>query len=319
MPKRRKDMAFEESLFNNMDDYTVFLGRFLDLACGCFNFENLPKEVYKPFVINYLIKQGQVLAFEDEDLLTEEGKPTFFLYPFLISGALDPYMRPRDRQVVLFNNSAKYTRDETNSEILRANVSGTNLFRVIEYFARNIYLINRTIQINVNAQKTPVALKCSENERLTYTNLLKQYQGNVPFIFGDKGLDLSALTSVNLQAPFVSDKLYNLMENYWNQFLTFFGIPNISINKKERLITDEVQQKMGGVLVARQNFENQIQDDIERINDRFGLDIKFTWGVKPTPSDEVDNELYNGDITGMEKGTVDISDVDRSTKREERS
>lgn len=304
MPRRRKDIAFEESLFNNMDDYSIFFGRFLDLACGCFNFEDLPKEVYKPFIINYLIRQGQLLAFQDEDLLTDEGKPTFFLYPFVINGTLDPYMRPRDRMVVLFNNNAKYLRDENNSEILRANVSGTNLIRVIEYFARNIYLINRTIQINVNAQKTPVALKCSENERLTYENLLKQYQGNVPFIFGDKGLDINALSSVNLQAPFVADKLYGLMENYWNQFLTFFGIPNITINKKERLITDEVQQKMGGILVARQNFENQIKDDIDRINDRFDLDIKFTWGVKDSKdSEKVEDDIYNEDIE-EEKGEV---------------
>ena len=304
MPRRRKDIAFEESLFNNMDDYSIFFGRFLDLACGCFNFEDLPKEVYKPFIINYLIRQGQLLAFQDEDLLTDEGKPTFFLYPFVINGTLDPYMRPRNRKVVLFNNNAKYDRDETNSEILRANVSGTNLIRVIEYFARNIYLINRTIQINVNAQKTPVAIKCSENERLTYENLLKQYQGNVPFIFGDKGLDINALSSVNLQAPFVADKLYGLMENYWNQFLTFFGIPNITINKKERLITDEVQQKMGGILVARQNFENQIKDDIDRINERFDLDIKFTWGVKDSKSSEkVEDDIYNEDII-EEKGEI---------------
>ena len=299
MPRRRKDLVFEESLFNNMEDYKVFRGRFYDLACGCFNFEDLPSEVYKPFIINYLIKQGKLLAFEDPDLLTDEGKPTFFLYPFTDNGRLDPYNRPTSRRVTLFNNGASYVRDANNSEILRVNVSGTSLTKVIDYFARNIYLINRTIQINVNAQKTPIALKCTENERLTYENLLKQYQGNVPVIFGDKGLDLNALTSINLQAPYVSDKLYQLMENYWNQFLTFFGIPNITINKKERLITDEVQQKMGGILVARQNFENQIQDDIKRINDMFGTDIKFYWGVKPSKNEDIEEDdvnIYNEDI-----------------------
>ena len=84
MPRRRKDLVFEESLFNNMDDYEVFKGRFIDLACGCFNFENLDPNIYKPFVIRKLITEGRVLAFEDEDLTNEEGKPTFYLYPYLL-------------------------------------------------------------------------------------------------------------------------------------------------------------------------------------------------------------------------------------------
>ena len=86
------------------------------------------------------------------------------------------------------------------------------------------------------------------------------------------------------------------MENYWNQFLTFFGIPNINMNKKERLITDEVQRSMGGVLIARQNFENQIQDDIKRINKMFNKDIVFKWGLKTDDNIEVtEDNTYNED------------------------
>lgn len=301
MPRRRKDLVFEESLFNNMADYNIFKGRFYDLACGCFNFENLDSNIYLPFVIDKLITEGELLAFEDKDLLDENDKPTFFLYPYTTADKLDMYNRPTLRHVVFMNNSASYYFTEKESEILRVNLSGTSLYSVIEYFARNIYLINRTIQINVNAQKTPIALTCSENERLTYQNLLKEYTGNVPLIFGSKDLDLSKLTSINLNAPYVADKLYQLQENYWNQFLTFFGIPNISMNKKERLITDEVTRSMGGVLIAKQNFENQIQADLERINKKFNKNIKFTWGVKDDPEaneypvekpDEID---YNKD------------------------
>ena len=291
MPRRRKDLVFEESLFNNMEDYEVFKGRFYDLACGCFNFENLPKNIHKPFVIQRLITEGRVLAFEDELMIDENtGKPYFYLYPFFNAGPLDMYNRPTKRDVVFINNGAHIKRDPTNSVILYANVSGTSIARVIEYFARNIYLINRTIQINVNAQKTPVALTCDENTRLSYENLLKQYQGNVPVIFGSKDLDINSLKSISLQAPFVADKLYQMLTNYWSEFLTFFGIPNLSINKKERLITDEVNRSMGGILVARQNFENQLQDGIDDINEMFGTNIKFTWGVKETEGIQYNTE-----------------------------
>lgn len=300
MPRRHKDLGFEESFFNNMEDYNVIKGRLFDLACGCFGFENLPQNIDVPYVVKTMINQGKILFFKDEILPKENG---YFMYSFVNNGGLDPYGRPIQRRVTLKNIGATYELDRSNSVIIYTNVSGTSLLRIIEYFARNIYLINRTIQINVNAQKTPVILTCSENERLSYENLLKQYEGNVPFIFGSKDLDFNKLNAINLNAPFVSDRLYQLMANYWNEFLTFFGIPNISNNKKERLITDEVQRTMGGILVAKRNFESQIQRGFDEVNDMFGLDIKFTWGVPEEDEKQIDNnteEEYNDNERGVE-------------------
>ena len=291
MARRHKDLGFEESFFNNMEDYEVIKGRLFDLACGCFSFENLPKNIYIPYVVKHMIRDGKILVFKDDVLPDGEN---LFMYAFVNNGALDPYMQPKQRKVVLANNGATYNLDKSNSVIIRTNVSGTSLLRIIEYFARNIYLINRTIQININAQKTPVALTCSENERLTYTNLLKQYEGNVPFIFGSKDLDLAQLKSINLNAPFVADRLYELMSNYWNEFLTFFGIPNITNNKKERLITDEVQRYMGGILIAKRNFESQIQRGFDEVNEMFGTDIKFTWGL-PEEDEKEDTNIEQGE------------------------
>ena len=197
------------------------------------------------------------------------------------------------RHVTLANVGASYYLDETNSVILRANVSRTSLIHVIEYFARNMYLINRTIQININSQKTPVVILCDDNQRLTYENLLKQYVGNVPLIFGSKDLDLSNIKALQLNSPLVAPQLYTLLANYWNEFLTFFGIPNVSMNKKERLISDEVERSLGGVIVAKQNFINQIQRDIDSINKMFGLDIKFTWGASDETTVNEDIFDYN--------------------------
>ena len=296
MPRRRKDLIFEESLFNNLEDYELFKGRLLDLACGCFNFENLDMNIEKRFVIRKLIKEGQVLAFEDPDLTNKEGKPMFYLYPFFSGGRMNEYMIPTIREVVFANNGAHYKRSIEDSVIIHVNVSGTSLINVIEYFARSLYLISRTININVNAQKTPVALVCDENTRLSYMNLLKEYMGNAPVIFGNKNLDLSNLKSISLAAPYVADRLYELRTNLWNEFLTFFGIPNISISKKERMISDEVQRNLGGILIARQNFENALLDDIEKVNKMFNKNIKFTWGIKDEyeEPDEDPNESEGG-------------------------
>lgn len=296
MPRRRKDLVFEESLFNNLEDYQIFKGRLFDLACGCFNFENLDENIDKPFIIRRFILEGRLLCFRD-DILDK-----MIIYPFTNNGRLNEYNIPIERHVVLMNNGASYNLNDEDSVILRCNVSGTSLARIIDYFARNIYLINRTIQININAQKTPVALQCNEDNRLSYENLLKDYQGNVPVIFGSRDLDLNQMKALNMNAPLVAPQLYELMANYWNEFLTFFGIPNVSLNKKERLITDEVQRTMGGILVSRQNFENQLKSDFDRVNKMFGTNIIFTWGVKPSKEDNIDNKdvnIYNESKDGL--------------------
>lgn len=287
MPRRRKDLVFEESLFNNLEDYQIFKGRLFDLACGCFNFENLDEKIDKPFIIRRFILEGRLLCFRDEIL------DKMIIYPFTNNGRLNEYNIPIERHVVLMNNGATYNLNDEDSVILRCNVSGTSLARIIDYFARNIYLINRTIQININAQKTPVALQCNEDNRLSYENLLKDYQGNVPVIFGSRDLDLNQMKALNMNAPLVAPQLYELMANYWNEFLTFFGIPNVSLNKKERLITDEVQRTMGGILVSRQNFENQLKSDFDKVNKMFGTNIIFSWGVKPSKEDNIDNKDVN--------------------------
>ena len=91
------------------------------------------------------------------------------------------------------------------------------------------------IDTNVNAQKTPVLIRCSEKERLTLVNLYKQYEGNEPFIFGDQELAAQPLNSVRTDAPYVADRIYDLKTRYWNEMLTFKGISNLNVQKINKM------------------------------------------------------------------------------------
>lgn len=284
MPRRRKDLVFEESLFNNQEDYYNFENRLLDLCIGAHNFINMPKEIYLPYVIKLLILQNEVLFFKDEDL------NRYIMYQFVNgSGKLDEYMRPIERRVVIPQNGYNVTLNKDNSVILKGSMSGTPIYPIIKQYARKLYVCSRTIDINVQAQKTPIAVLCDENERLTYKNLVNEYVGNAPLIMGSKKLDLENMKVIDLKAPFVADKIYQIQANLWNEFLTFLGISNVNLNKKAQVQTDEVARAMGGVLIARNNYVSSIQRGIDEINDMFGLDIKFTWGEQ-TQLDKEDQE-----------------------------
>ena len=71
---------------------------------------------------------------------------------------------------------------------------------------------------------------------LTLKNLYMKYDGNQPFIFGDRNdLNPNSIQALVTGAPYVADKLYELKQNIWNEVLTFLGVPNVQMNKKERL------------------------------------------------------------------------------------
>ena len=291
MPRRTKDLIFEESLFNNMEDYINLKSRLIALTIGRLHFKNLPEYIYEPFILKMIICNPETLFAYDND------GDRFIWYPFTNNSRLDEYNIPFERRITLNNVGYSRVFDDSNSVIFRSSLSGTPLIPIIEEYARKLFIISRTIDVNVNAQKTPVMVLCDEDQRLTFQNMMKQYAGNVPFIFGDKNiLSESSFKVLDLKAPFVADKLFELKTNLWNEFLTFLGIYNVSINKKERLITDEVNRSMGGVLVARNDFIRSINESLELINKKFGLDIEFYFGEDGNEKENELNEDENTDI-----------------------
>lgn len=69
--------------------------------------------------------------------------------------------------------------------------------------------------------------------------------------------------------PYLVDKLDNHYNNIWNEFLRFIGISNLSITKKERLISDEVQALQGGAIASRYSRFSTRKKAVEEINNKF--------------------------------------------------
>ena len=111
----------------------------------------------------------------------------------------------------------------------------------MELYAWRLYLAQRSCDVNVSSQRFPVMVVGDEKQRLMLENLYSQYDGNKPFIFGNKNqLNNEMLKTINTEAPYVADKLVAYKKEIWNEFLEYIGVNAISIEKKERLITTEV-------------------------------------------------------------------------------
>lgn len=261
---RGKKAKWESALLNNRT-YLQYYNRLLELAINMYEWKNLPDTVDERFLELTLFSDGMAVYFRDE-ILGDLCLQT------MIGGNLDVYRIPMERTAYAANGY-QVRLDPTNSVIIFNNYTHTNSMLDIEMYARRLYNIERTIDVNVNAQKTPVMVVGSEAQRLTLKNLMMQYDGNEPFIYGDDKLNVNALNVLRLDAPYVADKLNILKRQIWNEALTYLGIENSNTEKKERLVTDEITSNLGGVEAQRFCRLNARRKAADQINAMFGTNI----------------------------------------------
>lgn len=265
MARRRKKTFFEESARLNNRAYDYYMTRFSELALSVFKWENLPDTVDERFLELTLYTDGQAVFFRDEVL----GE---LCLQCAVNGPFDVYRIPIRRRAYAVNG---YQKNLTNKDsvIIWNNKLHTNTEPDMRIFARRLWDLDRSIEVNARAQKTPVMLQGPEEQRLTLLNMYKEYDGNAPVICGDKNLNLEGFKSINTQAPFVGLDLYQLKTQIWNEALTYLGISNLTIQKKERVNTDEVTRSMGGTLASRNARLEARKKAAEEINKMFDLDI----------------------------------------------
>lgn len=261
---------FNESAKLNRLSFDFYFDRLKELAISMFEWENLPDSMDERFLEMTLFEDGQAIVFRD-DVMGMLGLQV------MIGGPLNVYRVPINRRAYAVNGYQNPDLTPENSVIVFNNMLRTNSYRDVMFFARKLYEVDRAIDVNIKGQKTPKVILCDENERLTMLNLFMKYDGNQPFIFGSKNLDLKSIQTLDTSSPYLSDKLYQLKTQIWNEALTYLGISNVNFNKKERLVSDEVLRNSGSTVSSRYTRLNMREKAADEINRMFGTDIRVKY------------------------------------------
>lgn len=286
MAKKKKDRMFWESAKLNNATYQQYYNRLTELSTVMFEWKNLPDTVDPRFLELTLFAKGMCVFFKDEEL-------GYLALPVAINGTWNVYNIPKGRRAYA-TNGYQNNLTEKDSVIIFNNYTHTNSMLDVEMFSRRLYNMDRAIDININAQKTPILIQCTEQQRLTLLNLYKQYDGNEPFVFGDSNLDLKGFQALKTDAPFVADKIRQEKIQTWNEALTYLGISNTNVTKKERLISDEVIRSQGGTIASRYSRLEMRREACRQINLMFPeLDV---WCDYRDDFREADDEtMFTGD------------------------
>lgn len=253
----------------NVRTFNYYFNRLTNIALSVFEWKNLPDTVDPRWLELSIFRNGMCLFFEDPVM-------GYLALPCTIGGMLDVYNIPTMRRAYAANGY-QAMKDNTNSVIIYHNYLHDVPVWDLEMFATRLSEYQRTIDVNVNAQKTPVAILVDDNEVTTWKNAYLKWAGNVPFIIGSKALNPNSLTVLKTDAPFVGDAIQEMLVQVWNDAMSYLGVSNVNVTKKERLITDEVQRNMGGVLASRYSPLTMRRTAAQQINEMFGLEIEVDY------------------------------------------
>ena len=259
-----------EAMWLNNTTFMDYYYRIEEIAINMFEWANLPDSVDERFIELILCEYGYGVYFDDPVL------GNLFLTCMTME-PLDVYRYPTKRRAYSVNG---YQKELTNKDsvLVYNNYLHTNTLTTIILYARRLADIERSIEVNIRAQKTPVLVTCEEAQQLTMKNAYKDYDGNMPVIFANTGIvDPRSIQSIQTQAPFVADKLMIIKRQIWNEMLTFFGVENGNSEKKERLITDEVMSNLGSVQAQRYIMLNSRRKAADQINKMFGTNIEVNF------------------------------------------
>ena len=285
--KKKKNQSFHNTLMANGATYVQYYNRLMELSMSMFEWKNLPDTVDERYLELGLFSSGCMVFFKD-DVIGELALNMTY------QGGFDIYGEPTRRRAYSKYNQFQTTLDKDNSVIIWNNMLRTNSALDVQMFAYRLYNLDRIVDINANAQKTPVLITCDEKQKLTMKNLYMQYEGNYPVIFGDSNLDIKSLSVLKTDAPFVSDKIYDLKVKIWNEALTYLGISNINTTKKERMITDEVIRNQGGTIASRYSRLESRRRAVKKINKMFELNITVDYR-EDFQSTDIENDSLGGD------------------------
>ena len=259
-------MQLKKGDYMNILTFNDYFERLKALALSRFEWVNLPESCNEKFLENVLFSDGMAC----------------FCKHYINKGLLNLRVTP-SASLTVYEESTGYTAysvgyshfyESDDIVVVHNNYMDKSTESSIQLFAYRLANIERTMDININAQKTPVVIRCDEKERMTFKNLYNQYDGNTPVIYGSKSLDMEKFKVFKTDSPYLVDKLADQKREVWNEALTFLGInSNPSDKKRERLITDEVNannEQLSTMINA--NLSTRMKA-CEEMNKKWGLNV----------------------------------------------
>lgn len=259
----RKRIKERENAYNSNLNFL----KYKNLALNMFKYENLPNGIEEEIIEETLFSEGQALFFND-------NLYGFMVLPCYGYGGLNFYSKYNKYRAVGLNYSKVYKKEE--SVLIKNNNLCTDTFQYIVGYTEKITNIENTLNVNLFGQNTPYLVQSSDNTILSMKNIHEKRASGELAIYVDKSMNIDSLKVHMTPTPFLLDKLSDYKTFVINELLTFLGINNANTDKRERLVTDEVNSN-NDFIKSNANIMLKCREKaVDDINKMFGLNIKVS-------------------------------------------
>lgn len=294
-PLENKNKKLRAYAKHNLEHFYDLYDRLLGIALTMFKWKNLPDTVDERFLELQLITKGFALYFNEPDIGDLGLSCT-------IGGNLNIYGIPTLRKPYSVDNTIRFSnRTDKDSILIYNNYLHKPTVSTLQLYAERITDIDRAIEVNVKANKTPVMISVDEKQVLTLKNAFMEADGNAPVIFADKSIDTDRIKSWKTDAPYIADRLYTLRQQLWNECLDYLGITSVNTDKREHLLADEITLDNGDVSAQRYAMLAARKQACKSINKMFGTNIDVDF----RDSNDMINHLLKKDLVDNEEDIVD--------------
>ena len=280
---------FQDAVLLDSQTYFDYLERMKKIALSMFEWVNLPSTMNERYLELCLYYKGKAALLYDEDygFINTQAADSGYINIYGLPTKINCYSYSYNKDRELFMSNTNLPAEEECILVMN-NYQMIPTCSTIELYAQRLAEAQRTADINIEAQKTPVLVLTDKNQELSLRNLYAQYEGNSPVIFGNKDvLTDKPLNVLKTDAPFIANDLRLYMKEIWNDFLTFIGVSNLD-EKRERLISNEADSNNELVNLNMQSYLAPRKQACKEFNEKFGL----TGGEKAIDV-RLRSDLYN--------------------------
>ena len=208
------------------------------LATNRFKWESdeiQPKKQLSEYIEKLLFIKGQCALFKEID-----GWKVKCCVP---TGGINEYGQPSSFTLTDYNGNGTVTVDIDDERFIwikNNNDCIPTIFWILKYCNR-VAKIERTMDLNIDAQKTPYVIETSPEVHLSIQNIFKQIRAMDEVVYVDQKTGIKDNVKVlDLNAPYLVDQLYSQKVNEYNDLLNFLGLNTVK-EKRERLLYDEAR------------------------------------------------------------------------------
>lgn len=264
--------------------YRFFVRYLWQKAMSIFDF-TLPEEWEENYFKAVLYAAGYIAVLDTEEYgvipqyCTFNGKRTVFYQPagILVTNPAFKGSRTYEKTIGI------------DCELIKLTPDYFGIGDIIGYFGDQLALSAEAIGINILNTKTAYVF-ASENKTAaeTFKKMFDAISRGEPAVFldnklyRDDGEPAWVLFQQDLKNMYITPELLQTMADLEAQFDAFIGLPNTNgVEKKERLITDEVNMNNITTYARAEVWKDNIDAGIEKVNKMFDLDLKCEWKHEP--------------------------------------